>query len=87
MRSWLGWNAIANDADIFVPNDVDDGRVAIEDRDAVHRTLSHFVVDRCSFGWLTKRCQTTAQNPSVCGVMRSAATVGMTTQASAIWRV
>ncbi len=27
----------------------------------------------CSAGWLTSRCQTTAQRPSVCGVMRSAA--------------
>src|SRR5258708_29989936 len=48
-----------------------------------HLTLSHFVGARCNFGWLTSRCQTTAQNPSVCGVTRSVATVGMTTQASA----
>ena len=32
---------------------------------------------RCSSGWLTSRCQTTAHIPSVCGVTRSAATVGM----------
>ena len=47
-----------------------------------HRYLmdSHFVAARCSSGWLTNKCQITAHSPSVCGVMRSGATVGMTTQ-------
>ena len=44
---------------------------------------SHLVADRLRRGWLTRRCQTTAQSPSVCGVIRSGDTVGMTTQASA----
>ena len=49
----------------FVANYVDDRAVAIEDRDGVHLTLSHLVEDRCSVGWLTSKCHTTAQNPSV----------------------
>ncbi len=36
-----------------------------------------------SAGWLTSRCQTTAHSPSVCGVIRSATSGGMTTHASA----
>ena len=59
-------------ARLLVSHDVDDRSVAIEDRDSRHFTLSHFVGERCSFGWLTSRCQTTAQKPSVCGVTRSA---------------
>ena len=71
-------------ARLLVAHDVDDRPVAIEDRDGPFTsTLSHFVAERWSCGWLTSRCQTTAAKPSVCGVMRSAATVGMTTHASA----
>ncbi len=69
-------------AGLLVSNDVDDGSVAIEDRDCRHFTLSHFVGMRWSFGWLTSRCHTTAAKPSVCGVIRSLATVGMRTHAS-----
>jgi len=46
-------------------------------------TDSHLVSLRLSAGCETRRCQTTAARPSVCGVMRSACTVGMSTQASA----
>ncbi len=78
----VGVKRYRDGAGLFVSNDVDDGSVAIEDRDDGHFTLSHFVDERWSFGWLTSRCQTTAAKPSVCGVTRSAATVGMRTQAS-----
>src|SRR5579864_6394047 len=54
---------------------------------ASHFTDSHLVAVRCSSGWLTNRCQSTAQSPSVCGVTRSAATVGTRMQKPASWRV
>src|SRR5439155_19453629 len=58
---------------------------AANDGDAGPRYLvdSHLVAARLSAGWLTSRCQTTAHRPSVCGVIRSGETVGITTQASA----
>ena len=46
-------------------------------------TDSHLVALAASFGWLTSKCHTTAQNPSVCGVIRSGETTGMATHASA----
>src|SRR5580704_17276717 len=52
-----------------------------------HRKDSHLVPWRCSCGWLTSRCHMTAQSPSVCGVTRSGATVGITTQLSETWCV
>ena len=45
--------------------------------------LSHFVAERCSAGCETRRCHTTAHSPSVCGVMRSGYSGGITTTASA----
>ena len=50
---------------LLVADYVDDRAVAIEDRDRGHLTLSHLVEDLWSFGWLTSKCHTTAQNPSV----------------------
>ena len=78
----------ADEARLLVADDVDEGPVAIEDgepgpRGGAYFTDSHFVFSRCSRGWLTSRCHTTAAKPSVCGVVRSADTVGMTTHASA----
>src|SRR5205085_935461 len=49
------------------------------------RTDSHFVDCVFSAGWLTSRCQRTAQSPSVWGVTRSALSGGMITHASADW--
>src|SRR5689334_12226050 len=43
-------------------------------------TDSHFMADRCSLGWLTRRCQSTAQKPSVWGVIRSGDITGTSTQ-------
>jgi hypothetical protein len=40
-----------------------DHRVGVAER-------SHLVDDRCKWGWETRRCQTTAHSPSVCGVTR-----------------
>ena len=48
-----------------------------------HWTDSHFVADVCSAGCETRRCHTMAWNDSVCGVTRSAFTVGTTTATSA----
>src|SRR5438132_9755814 len=52
----------------------------------VYRTDSHFVTCVFRAGWLTSRCHTTAQRPSVCGVTRSAFSGGMSTHASAACR-
>ena len=81
----LGVKRDARRPRLLVAHDVDERSVAIEDRDAAGPSLhaSHFVAGRWSFGWLTRRCQITAQKPSVCGVIRSGETVGMTTHASA----
>src|SRR5262249_52564874 len=75
---------------LLVADHVDEGAVAVEDRRRrrrAHRRLSHLVGVRCRSGWLTSRCQTTAAIPSVWGVIRSAATVGMITHPSASCRV
>ena len=58
-----------------------------EEPGAGHFTDSHLVALRCSSGWLTKRCQRTAQSPSVCGVTRSAAMTGTRMQNPAASRV
>ena len=58
-------------------------RIASERGPGDYFTDSHFVFVSLEPGWLTSRCQTTAAKPSVCGVIRSAETVGMTTHASA----
>ncbi len=58
--------------------------VAIEkDRAPSYFVLSHFVCATFSFGWLTKRCQTTAWNASECGVMFIGFTVGIIMHTSA----
>ena len=46
-------------------------------------TDSHLVRSSCRAGCDTKRCQTTAQTPSVWGVTRSGTSGGMMTAASA----
>src|SRR5512140_1832414 len=74
----------ADRARLLVAHDVDERPVAIEEDGLHYLTDSHFVVAFWSFGCETSRCHTTAQNPSVCGVMRSLCTVGITTQASAV---
>ena len=48
---------------------------------------SHLVGINCRAGCETRRCQTTAQRPSVCGVTRSANSGGITTQDEATLRV
>ena len=52
-------------------------------RTICQRIDSHFVAEAFRTGWLTRRCQTTAHSPSVCGVMCSATKGGITTNASA----
>ena len=70
-------------AGLFVAHDIDERPVAVEDDASRHLVDSHFVAAICSFGWLTRRCHTTAAKPSVCGVMRSLCTTGTSTHASA----
>src|SRR5580704_6304399 len=53
----------------------------------IHGSDSHLVATRCNSGWLTSKCQSTAHRPSVCGVIRSGASAGITMHSSAIWRV
>ena len=48
---------------------------------------SHLVLLTCNVGCETRRCQTTAQSPSVWGVMRWSNSGGITMQASATSRV
>src|ERR1019366_4505046 len=50
-------------------------------------TLSHLVWFTLRSGWETKRCQMTAWNASLCGVMLPGLTVGTMTQASATFAV
>lgn len=65
-----------------------DNAVAIQkDRAPRYFVLSHFVCATFSFGWLTKRCHTTAWNASECGVMLFAFTVGITMTTSATFAV
>src|ERR1700722_15712238 len=48
-----------------------------------HPSASHFVALAARSGWLTRRCHTTAHNPSVCGVTLSGYVGGSTTHAFA----
>src|SRR5271166_3073429 len=57
------------------------------DRSLAHRNDSHRVAVRARAGCDTSRCHTTAHRPPVCGVMWSAYSGGITTQASASWAV
>ncbi len=62
--------------------------VAIEKYGALtYLVLSHFVCATFSFGWLTKRCHTTAWNASECGVVLFGFTVGITMTTSATFAV
>ena len=73
----------------------DESRAARDEVARAHRagsmfaddTDSHFVAARCNSGWLTSRCHSTAHRPSVCGVMRSGASAGITMHSSATSRV
>ncbi len=68
----------------------DESGAAGDEERRCHRVIStdsHLVAARCNRGWLTSKCQSTAHSPSVCGVMRSGASAGMTMHSSAIWRV
>ena len=56
-------------------------------RALLYFVLSHFVCATFSFGWLTKRCHTTAWNASECGVMLFGFTVGITITTSATFAV
>ena len=68
----------------FADNRLVDNTVAIEkDRAPRYFVLSHLVCATFSFGWLTKRCHTTAWNASECGVVLFAFTVGITMTTSA----
>ena len=62
-----------------------DHAVAVEEHrgSGCHRVDSHFVGAALRRGCDTSRCQTTAWNASVCGVMVSGLTVGTITHASA----
>ncbi len=62
--------------------------VAVEkDRTPSYFVLSHFVCATFSFGWLTKRCHTTAWNASECGVVLFGLIVGITITTSATFAV
>src|ERR1700682_2465684 len=64
--------------------------VAVEEhsRSRLRQSMdSHLVPWRWSAGCETRRCQTTAHNPSVCGVTRSWKSGGIRTEAFALWRV
>lgn len=58
-----------------------------ENRALPYFVLSHFVSAVLSMGWETNKCQMTACNASVCGVVFTGLTVGMMTQTSATFAV
>src|SRR5262249_55419789 len=60
-----------------------DDAVPVEEDGGGHIVDSHFVGYTLSAGCETSRCQTTAWNASLCGVIVSGLTVGMITHASA----
>ena len=71
------WKTVANDGTI-------QDAVAIEkDGGPAYFVLSHFVCAVFSAGCETSKCQTTAWNASVCGVVFIGLTVGMMMQTSA----
>lgn len=57
--------------------------VPIQEDRPIYFVLSHFVCAVFSAGWETNKCQTTAWNASVCGVVFMGLTVGTITQTSA----
>ena len=60
---WRIWTAVSDEGPV-------EHAVAIEENSAArYFVLSHFVCATLSFGWLTKRCQTTARNASEFGVV------------------
>src|SRR5262249_14668152 len=61
----------------------DKSRTAHDEVPLFHFIDSHFVCFTLSAGRLTKKCHITAQSPSVCVVIRSEKSGGITTQASA----